>query len=131
MSGPRAGDRRTRIAARFLAVSYGLGAPVAAFFELRGHTLSQRFSLPPELVYLACAVQLLCAVGVLIRRLAPWAAAALTVTTLGAIASHLRIGSPLTALPAALYTLVQVWFGLRSRGSAESQSRSIEGGETP
>jgi hypothetical protein len=41
-----------------------------------------------------------------------WAAGGLTLTTLGAIALHLRIGSPLTAWAAVLYTAVQVWFGL-------------------
>jgi hypothetical protein len=46
------------------------------------------------------------------------ATAALTVVTLGAIASHLRIESPSTALPALAYTLVQVWVGLESRASA-------------
>jgi hypothetical protein len=54
---------------------------------------------------------------VFVRRLAPWAAAALTVTTLGAAASHIRIGSPQAALPALLCSAIQVWFALRSRAS--------------
>ena len=61
------------------------------------------------------AVQVLCSIGVLVRPFALWAAAALTVTTVGAIASHLRIGSPTTAVTAVIYTAIQVWFGLRSR----------------
>jgi DoxX-like family len=108
-------DHWVTVAAGFLAVSYGLGAPLAAFLEYRGHTLSQRFGYPPELIYCVSAIQCLCAGGVLVRRLAPWVAGGLTVTTLGAIVSHLRIGSPLTALPAVFYTAVQVWFGLRRR----------------
>jgi hypothetical protein len=71
---------------------------------------------PPELVYFTFAVQFVCAIGVLVRPLASWAAATLTLTTLGAIASHVKIGSPLTAVPAAVYTAVQVWFGLATRG---------------
>jgi hypothetical protein len=67
------------------------------------------------LIYLVCIVQVVCAASVLVRRLAPWAAAALTVTTLGAVASHVRIGSPMTALPALIYTAVQLWFGFRTR----------------
>jgi DoxX-like family len=107
--------RSHRIVAGFLALSYGLGAPFIAALEWRGHFLSHRFAYPPELIYGTCALQLLCVGGVLHRRFAPWAAAGLTLTTLGAVASHLRIGSPLTALPAILYTAVQIWFGLQSR----------------
>jgi hypothetical protein len=107
-------ERRVRLAAAFLAISYGIGAPLTAFIEYRSHALSQRFNYPPELIYLTCAVQLACAMGVLVRPLAPWAVAVLTVITLGAMAAHLQIGSPLTALPALLFTVVQVWFGLNS-----------------
>ncbi len=110
-----AGDRLVRAAAGFLAVSYAVGGPVVAFLEYNGQTLSQRFDLPPALIYLTAAVQLACAVGVLVRPVAVWAAGALTIITIGAVASHLRIGSPVTALPALFYTGVQVWFGLRSR----------------
>ncbi len=115
MSGTRGGDRWVRVAAGFLAVSYAVGGPWTAILEHRSQTFSQKFSYPPELIYLTCAVQLVCAAGVLVRSLAPWAAAALTAITLGAIASHLRIDSPLTALPAVFYSVVQIWFGLRSR----------------
>jgi len=108
-------ERWVRVAAGFLALSYAIGAPLTAYIEYTGHVLSVRFGLPPALVYLTCAVQLLASIGVLVRSLAPWAAAALTVITVGAIASHLKIGSPLTALPAVVYTVIQVWFGLRSR----------------
>lgn len=103
------------LAAWFLALSYGIGAPLTAFLEYRSHTLSERFDYPPELIYVTCVVQVVATLGVLVRRFAPWAAAALTVITLGAIVSHLRIGSPVTTLPALFYTAVQIWFGLESR----------------
>jgi len=106
-----------RIAAGFLSITYGIGALVTVFLEYRRHLFSERFELPPELIYLVCAVQLGCAIGVLLRKFAPWSAAVLTVITLGAIASHLRIGSPLTTLPAVFYSVVQVWFGIRSLGA--------------
>lgn len=106
--------RGVRIAAVFLAISYGIGAPLGAFFEFHQHLISARFHYPPVFIYLLCVVQFACAFGVLVRRVAPWAAAVLTVTTLGAIVSHVRIGSPRTAVSAVVYTVVQVWFGLRS-----------------
>lgn len=109
-------ELRVRIVAGFLAVSYAVGAPMAIFFELRDQALSQRFGYPSELILLTCAVQIAGAIGVLVRRLAPWAAAALTLITLGAIVSHLRVGhSPQAAVPALFYTVLQVWLGLRSR----------------
>jgi hypothetical protein len=109
--------RRTAVsvAAAFLALSYGIGAPVCGILEYRSQLFSHRFDLRPELVYLVFVVQFASAIAVLAPRLASWAAAALTVTTLGAVASHVRIGSPLTAMPALLYTAVQIWYGLASR----------------
>ena len=107
--------RWLRITAVFLAISYGLGAPAAAVLEFQRRLISERFHYSPVLIYLVCAVQVVCAIMVLVRRFAPWAAAALTVTTIGAVTSHIRIGSPQTAVPALIYTGVQVWFGLKSR----------------
>lgn len=103
------------ITAVFLAISYGVGAPLAAFSEFQQHLLSGRFHYLPAFIYFVCVVQFACAFGLLVRRLAPWAAAVLTVTTLGAVASHVRIGSPQAAVPAVIYTVVQVWYGLSSR----------------
>jgi len=116
MSRILARARLVRVVAGFLAISYGIGAPLAAMLEHRSHLFSLRFGLPPGLVYLTFAVQFVCALCVLVRPLASWAAATLTLTTLGAIASHVKTGSPLTAVPAAVYTAVQVWFGLATRG---------------
>lgn len=107
--------RAVRVATWFLVASYAVGAPVAAVLEYRDHLLSGRFDWPPALIYLTCAVQFVCALGLLVRRFIPWAAAALTVTTLGAIYSHLRIGSPVTAVPGVFYTAVQVWVGVADR----------------
>jgi len=95
-----------------------VGAAVVAFLEYNGQTLSERFDFPPELIYATCIVQLFCAVGLLLPRFASWAAALLTVISLGAVASHFRIGSPLTALPAFAYTVVQVWFIAANRVKA-------------
>jgi hypothetical protein len=95
-----------------LAVSYALGAPAAAVLEYRGAVPSERFSYPASFIYLTCAIQLVSAGGVLVRRFAPAAAAALSVTTLGAVLSHFRIGSPLAAVPAVTFTIVQAWFGV-------------------
>jgi uncharacterized membrane protein YphA (DoxX/SURF4 family) len=94
VSTPTPQTRWVKLAAAFLAVSYGVGAPVAAFLEFSRHLLSARFHYPPVLIYVVCAVQAVCAVFVLIRRLAPGTAVVLTVTTVGALASHVRIGSP-------------------------------------
>ncbi len=112
--------RALRPTAWLLALCYGIGAPLAAFLEVRGHALSQRFDLPQALIFGVCVLQLGCAVAVLVRRLAPWAAAALTPTTVGAIASHIRIGSPVTALPALFFTVVQVWFGVMSHKASRT-----------
>ena len=121
-NGPAARDRWRRITAWFLAVSYGAGAPAMAIVEYRRHLFSVRFDWPPALIYVTCAVQLACAFGVLAPRLAVASAVGLTVTTLGAVASHVRIGSPLTSIPALLYTAVQLWFGLASRSAAAAAS---------
>ena len=40
-------ERWLRIAAWFLAISYGIGAPLTAVIEYRSQTFSQRFDLPP------------------------------------------------------------------------------------
>ncbi len=108
-------DRWVPFAGWFLAVSYAVGAPLTAILEYRGQMLSQRFEYSPWLIYLTCAMQALCAIGILLKPTRVAAAAALTVITLGAFASHLRIGSPATSGPAILYTAIQAWFGLRSR----------------
>jgi hypothetical protein len=107
--------RSLRIAGWFLAISYGIGAPVTAIAELRSAALSERFGLPPELIYLTCAVQLASASAVLVRALAPWAALALTAVTVGAIGAHLNTEAPVRAIPAVFYTVLQIWFGIENR----------------
>lgn len=109
--------RLLRISAWFLAIAYGVGAPLAAVAEFRGAVLSERFGLPPELIYFTCAVQLACVPAVLLRALAPWAAFALSATTIGAIGAHLSTESPMRAIPAVAFTVLQVWFGLKSRSA--------------
>jgi len=108
-------DRWIRLAAIFLALSYGIGAPFAGFLEYRSHVISRHFGYPPWFIYAVGVFEFVCAVGVLIRPLAPWAAGGLTVMTVGAMGSHLRIGTPMRAVPALLFTVVQTWFALASR----------------
>jgi hypothetical protein len=110
-------ERWLRVAGWFLAISYGIGAPVTAIAELRGPALSEKFGLPSELIYLTCAIQLASSPALLIRPLARWPALALTIVTVGAIGAHLYIGSPLAAVPALFYTAVQIWFGVKSIGT--------------
>jgi hypothetical protein len=105
----------TRRAGWLLALSYGIGAPLTAYLEVTNRLFSARFDHPPALILAVCALQFICAFGVLVDSVAAWAAAALTVTTVGAIGSHIRIGSPLTAMPAVLFTVVQVWFAVATR----------------
>lgn len=98
-----------------MALSYGIGGPVGAILEYRASILSERFELPAGLIYLAMAIQLACVPLLFSKRHARIAAVALSATTIGAAISHLRIGSPLTAIPALLYTVVQLWFAARHR----------------
>lgn len=70
MSKESTREQWVSVAGWFLAVSYGLGAPYTAFLEYRSQVLSQRFDIPPELVYLTSALQLGCAMVVLVRPLA-------------------------------------------------------------
>ena len=115
MSGLFARNTWTQVAAGFLAITYGFGAPLTAYVEYSDHVLSDRFGYAPAFIYLTCVVQLVCAAGILVRPLASWAAAVLTVITLGAIVSHFRIGSPQTSVGAIVYTAVQIWYGLAMR----------------
>lgn len=107
----------------FLAVSYVIGGPATAVIEWTRGSLSQRFGYPPEVIYLVGSLQLFCGVAVLLRPYASLAAGVLSVLTVGAIVSHLRIGSPLTALPALVYTALQVWLGLARLDDARTAWR--------
>lgn len=75
--------------------------------------MSLRFGYTEEFIFFICIVQLLCSLALLAPRLILWSIAALTVISIGAVASHIKIDSPLTALPAVAYTLVQIWFAYR------------------
>lgn len=103
-------NRRHRFVAIILAVSYGLGGPITAVLEYREAFFSERFDLPPELLYATIVVQFICSIGILSKRFAQWAALCLTVTTIGAIYAHFRIGSPTTSLVAFAYSGLQIWF---------------------
>lgn len=110
-----------RLLGLFLGISYGIGGPVAALLELRAATLSSRFDLPPSLILSVAVFQTISALAILARRNRIVAALALTAISIGAIASHVRIGSPQTSIAAVAYTLVQLWYVrelLRGRQSA-------------
>jgi lipoprotein signal peptidase len=109
--------RWVRVTSWFLAITYGVGAPLTIFYEYRDQTFSERFNLPSLVIYATGTIQIICAFGILRRATAMWSAAALTVITIGAIGAHLRIGSPMTAVPALAYTAIQVWVGYQRRTS--------------
>ena len=102
-------ERWARIATWVLVVFYALGIPLTSYLELAHHSVSRRFGLPPWLPWATAAVQVVCTIGLARRRTASGAALGLSVTTIGAIGAHLRIGSPRTALPALVCTALQLW----------------------
>jgi len=104
-------SRWQRVAGWFLFLSYAIGSPIFAIVESKTGVFSERFNYPPEFLYLVSAVQFICALVLFRRALAPWSAVILTVFTVGAVISHLKINSPVTALPALMYTAVQIWYG--------------------
>ena len=110
MTGRARGAAAVRIVAWVLAVSYLIGAPLVAFLEYNGQVMSARFGIPPLLIYATSAAQVVLAVGILRPRFAVASAALLSVIAAGAVFLHLRIGSPLTAVPALIYVVVQLWF---------------------
>jgi hypothetical protein len=97
----------------FLFLSYAIGSPVFAIVEAMTGLFSARFNYPPEFLYLVSGAQFVCSLVLFMRPLAPWSVMVLTIITLGAVISHLRIDSAVTALPALMYTVIQIWYGLR------------------
>ena len=108
-------QRSVMIARWFLAITYGITAPLTAALEFHRHLFSQRFDIPPSMLYVASATQALCVPLLFSPRWASRAAWILTVVTVVSIGGHLRIGSPQTAIGAVVFTAVQVWFGVRVR----------------
>ena len=106
-----------RLAFWFLVLSYAIGSPLFAVAEAWTGVLSERFSYPSGFLYLVSGLQLLCALALFRRSLVPWSIAVLTVIAIGAVYSHFRIESPITALPALFYVAVQVWYGVRTINS--------------
>jgi hypothetical protein len=82
---------------------------------------SERFGYSSEFLYLVSGTQVMCAFALFVRPLAPWSSVILAVLACGAVVSHLRIDSPLTALPALGYTLLQIWYGIRVYRSNSGQ----------
>ena len=108
-------NRRVKVAVWFLAITYGIGAPLTAALEYQRQLFSQRFDYPPWLIFLVCAVQVVCVGALFVRSTRLVACVVLTAITFGAIVSHVRIGSPQTAWGAVLFSGLQVWVGLKSR----------------
>jgi uncharacterized membrane protein YphA (DoxX/SURF4 family) len=108
-------DRWQLVAGWFLLLSYAVGSPVFAIVEAKTGLFSERFNYPSEFLYLVSGTQFVCSLVLFVRALAPWSAVVLTVITVGAMFSHLRIDSAITALPALAYTAIQIWYGIRVR----------------
>lgn len=106
-------DRWQLIAGWFLFLSYAIGSPAFAIVEARTGLFSERFDYPPQFLYLVSGVQFVCSLVLFSRTFAPWSVAVLTALSVGAVVSHFRIDSPVTALPALAYTAVQIWYGFR------------------
>ena len=109
----RAADRWQLGIGWFLTLSYAIGAPAFSIAEAMTGVISSRFDYPPTFLYFVGGTQFLCSLVLFVRRLAPWSAAVLTVLAIGAVASHFRIGSPITSLPALIYVVLQCWYGVR------------------
>jgi len=106
-------DRWESVAGWFLFLSYAIGAPAFAIVEARTGVFSGRFNYSPEFLYLVSAAQFVCSLVLFVRALAPWSVVLLTSITVGAVISHLRMDSAITALPAFMYTAIQIWYGIR------------------
>jgi hypothetical protein len=105
-------DKWPAIAFWFLFLSYVVGSPAFAIVEARTGIFSERFEYPAEFLYLVSGMQVVCALALFVRSIAPWSIVVLTVISLGAVFSHFRIDSPVTSLPAVAYTVIQIWYWL-------------------
>ncbi len=101
-------------------VSYLCGPLFVSFQEFRSSATSEHFGLPPELIYLTSLVQFVSALALLTKRVEMWAALALTATTVGAMGSHFKIGSPETSVAAIVYSGIQLWFAIKVRRAETS-----------
>ena len=107
-------DRWHFVAGWFLLLSYAVGAPAFAIVEAKTGLFSARFDYAPEFLYLVSGAQFICSLVLFVRVLAPWSIIVLTVITIGAVFSHLRIDSVISALPAVIYMAIQIWYGFRA-----------------
>ncbi len=104
------GNRWERAARWFLIIAYGVGSPAFAIAEAVSGIFSARFGYPPEFLYLVSVLQFASAALLLFRRFELVSLALLTIMSLGAIYSHFRIDSPLTALPSLAFTIIQMMY---------------------
>ena len=110
-------DRWQLVTGWFLFLSYAVGSPAFAIVEAKTGLFSERFNYPSEFLYLVSGTQFVCSLVLFVRALAPWSAIVLTLITIGAVLSHIRIDSAVTALPALAYSAIQIWYGIRVRRS--------------
>jgi hypothetical protein len=115
-------SRWQRLAGWFLFLSYAIGSPVFALVEARTGIFSERFDYPSAFLYLVSGAQFVCSLALFRSALAPWSAAILTILSVGAVYAHFRINSPATALPALMYTAIQVWYGVRMYRKHQKES---------
>lgn len=106
----------------FLFLSYVLGSPAMMVAEYHSGLLSERFGYPPTFIYFVGLAQFICVLVMPFRPFAVWSLLALTVLSVGAVWSHLKIGFPITGLPSVGYTALQVWFGWHVYRSAQGGS---------
>jgi len=100
---------RANAAGWFLVVTYAVGALVFALMEQQGQVMSERFDFPPVFIYAVAGIQLICVAALFYPRLRLGSLAILSILSVGAVAAHFRIGSPVTSLPAVAFTVVQLW----------------------
>lgn len=113
-----------RITGRFLFLSYFICGPGFAIADFYTGIFSERFGYPSVFIYLIGLTQFACSIALFSRRTAAWSLAVLTVICIGAIASHLMINSPLTALPALGYACLQIWYWYHIRHNSDEKQRS-------
>ena len=104
---------RVRMAAWFLFISYFFGALAFLVAEFRGHLLTNLFGYSLLFIYFIKTIQFVCSLLLFSKRLRLLSVVILTILSMGAVGSFIRIESTLAGLPALGYTILQVWFGVQ------------------
>ena len=104
--------KKGRMLGWFLFLSYFIGCPAFILMEYRSNVLTEMFGYYPAFIYFTKVTQFICSLLLLSKRFRQWSLGILTIMSIGATLSFLKTTSPLAGLPAAGYTLLQVWFGM-------------------